>query len=135
METPPRCDIISPTSKNWRRPHMMDRRMLTTLLASAAVAPTLSPKSSWGQAAKSKAVFYASVGSELTLYGMNVEDAALEKRGAVTLPANVQYAWPHPSKQYFYVVSSGGGPGVATDKTVANAFQIDPATGTLTPHG
>jgi len=114
---------------------MIDRRMLATLLASAAVAPALSPRPSWGQAAKSKAVFYASVGSELTLYGMNVGDATLEKRGAVTLPANVQYAWPHPSKQYFYVVSSGGGPGVASDKNFANAFQIDPATGALTPHG
>src|SRR5712672_3207577 len=114
---------------------MMDRRMLTTLLASAAVGPALSPRPSWGQAAKSKAVFYASVGSELTLYGMNVEDATLEKRGAVTLPANVQYAWPHPSKQYFYVVSSGGGPGVASDQNFANAFRIDLATGALTPHG
>jgi len=46
---------------------MIDRRMLATLLASAAVAPALSPRPSWGQAAKSKAVFYASVGSELTL--------------------------------------------------------------------
>jgi 6-phosphogluconolactonase len=104
---------------------MIDRRMLTTLLASAAVAPTLSPRPSWAQAARSKAVYYASVGSELTLYGMNIEDVTLEKRGAVTLPANVQYAWPHPSKQYFYVVSSGGGPGVASDKNFANAFQID----------
>jgi 6-phosphogluconolactonase len=114
---------------------MIDRRMLTTLLASTAVAPALSSRQSWAQAAKSKAVFYASVGGELTLYGMNVEDATLDKRGAVTLPANVQYAWPHPSKQYFYVVSSGGGPGVASDKNFANAFQIDPATGALTPHG
>src|SRR5260370_23496044 len=113
---------------------MIDRRMLATLLASAAVAPALSPRPSWGQAAKSKAVFYSSVGSELTLYGMNVEDATLEKRGAVTLPANVQYAWPHPSKQYFYVVSSGGGPGGASAKNFANAFQIDPAHAALTPH-
>src|SRR5262249_1474795 len=104
---------------------MIDRRMLTTLLASAAVVPALSPRPSSGQAAKSKAVFYASVGSELTLYSMNVEDATLEKRGAVTLPADVQYAWPHPSKQYFYVVSSSGGPGVAGDNHFANAFQID----------
>src|SRR6266481_3108545 len=114
---------------------MIDRRMLTTLLASAAVGPALSPRPSGGQAAKSKAVFYASVGSEITLYGMNVEDTTLEKRGAVKLPANVQYAWPHPSKQYFYVVSSGGGPGVASDQNFAHAFQINPATGALTPHG
>ena len=32
-------------------------------------------------------------------------------RGSVTLPANVQYAWPHPSRRYFYVVSSNGQPG------------------------
>ncbi len=47
---------------------MIDRRMLTTLLASAAVAPPLSPRPSWGQAAKSKAVFYASVGSDHALW-------------------------------------------------------------------
>ena len=113
---------------------MIDRRMLTTLLAGAA-ASGLSPRLSWGQAGKSQIVFYASVGSELALYGMNVEDAPLVKRTAVTLPGNVQYAWPHPSRQYFYVASSGGGPGVASDKNFANAFRIDPATGALTPHG
>ena len=113
---------------------MVDRRMLTTLLAGAA-ASGLSPRLSWGQAGKSQIVFYASVGSELTLYGMNVEDATLVKRNAVILPGNVQYAWPHPSRQYFYVASSGGGPGVASDKNFANAFRIDPATGALTPHG
>jgi 6-phosphogluconolactonase (cycloisomerase 2 family) len=113
---------------------MIDRRMFTTLLASGAVAPAVSWRS-WAQTAKSKAIFYASVGSELTLYGMNVEKATLEKGGTVTLPANVQYAWPHPSKRYLYVVSSGGGPGVASDRNFANAFQIDPATGALTPHG
>jgi 6-phosphogluconolactonase len=114
---------------------MINRRMLTTLLGGAAAASGLSPRLSWGQAGKSQTVFYASVGSELTLYGMNVEDATLAKRDAMTLPGNVQYAWPHPSKQYFYVASSGGGPGVASDKNFANAFRIDPATGALTPHG
>jgi 6-phosphogluconolactonase (cycloisomerase 2 family) len=56
----------------------------------------------------------------------------------VSTPANIQYAWPHPSKQYLYVVSSNGGPGsagVAGDKHFASAFKIDPATGALTPHG
>jgi 6-phosphogluconolactonase (cycloisomerase 2 family) len=66
---------------------------------------------------------------------MNAEDATLEKRGTITLPANVQYAWPHPSKPFFYVVSSGGGPGVASNVNFANAFRIDLATGALTPHG
>src|SRR5258705_7615894 len=118
----PRCDIIRPNTQ-MGGDQMIDRRMLTTLLASTAVAPVLSPRQSWGQAAKSRAVFYASVGSELTLYGMNVEDATLEKRGAVTLPANVQYAWPHPSQHYFYVVSSRGGPRGAGRHNFAQAFQ------------
>jgi 6-phosphogluconolactonase len=135
MEWQSRCDIIQPSTQKREETPVIDRRMLTTLLASAVVAPALSPRPSSGQSAKSKAVFYASVGSELTLYGMNVEDATLEKRGAVKLPANVQYAWPHPSKQYFYVVSSSGGPGVGGDNHFVNAFQIDRATGALTPHG
>jgi 6-phosphogluconolactonase len=115
--------------------HMIDRRTLTTLLAGTAAAPGLTAKLAWAQAAKSRAVYYAAVGSDLALYGMNVDDATLEKRGTVTLPGNVQYGWPHPSRQFFYVVSSGGGPGVASDKNFANAFRIDPATGALTPHG
>jgi len=114
---------------------MIDRRTLTTLLAGTAAAPGLTAKLAWAQAAKSRAVYYAAVGSDLALYGMNVDDATLEKRGTVTLPGNVQYGWPHPSRQFFYVVSSGGGPGVASDKNFANAFRIDPATGALTPHG
>jgi 6-phosphogluconolactonase len=115
--------------------HMIDRRTLTTLLAGTAAAPGLTAKLAWAQAAKSRAVYYAAVGSDLALYGMNVDDATLEKRSTITLPGNVQYAWPHPSRQFFYVVSSGGGPGVASDKNFANAFRIDPATGALTPHG
>jgi 6-phosphogluconolactonase len=114
---------------------MIDRRTLTTLLASAAAASGLPSRLSWGQAAKGQAAFYAAVGSDLILYGVDVADATLVKRGAVTLPGSVQYAWPHPSRQYFYVVSSGGGPGVASDKNFANAFRIDRATGDLTPHG
>jgi 6-phosphogluconolactonase (cycloisomerase 2 family) len=114
---------------------MIDRRTLTTLLAGAAAAPGLTAKLARAQAAKSRAVYYAAVGSDLALYGMNVDDAKLEKRSTIILPGNVQYAWPHPSRQFFYVVSSGGGPGVASDKNFANAFRIDSATGALTPHG
>jgi 6-phosphogluconolactonase len=114
---------------------MIDRRTLTTLLAAAAAAPGLTAKLARAQGAKNRAVYYAAVGSDLALYGMNGDDATLEKRSTVTLPGNVQYAWPHPSRQFFYVVSSGGGPGVASDKNFANAFRIDPTTGALTPHG
>jgi 6-phosphogluconolactonase (cycloisomerase 2 family) len=81
-----------------------------------------------------KTVFYASVGPELARYDVDVAAAALQKRGAVTLPANLQYAWPHPSQRYLYVVSSNGGPGIAGDTHLASAFRIDPASGALAPH-
>jgi 6-phosphogluconolactonase len=81
------------------------------------------------------AVFYASTGAELSLFEVDVAGAALEKRGTVTLPANVQYAWPHPSKRYLYVVSSDGGPGLAGTTHLATAFRIDPLSGALQLHG
>src|SRR5262249_52868213 len=81
------------------------------------------------QQVTAKTVFYASTGPELTLFDVDVADAALQKRSTVTLPANVQYAWPHPSKHWLYVVSSSGGPGVAGTTHLANAFRIDPGSG------
>jgi len=115
---------------------MVDRRTFTTLLAGAIAA---APRASFGQSSMTaKNVFYASAGPELTLYSVDVDGAALVKRDTVSTAANIQYAWPHPSKQYLYVVYSDGGPGsagVAGKKHLANAFRIDPASGTLTPHG
>jgi 6-phosphogluconolactonase (cycloisomerase 2 family) len=116
---------------------MIDRRTFTTLLAGGIAGPSLSSLSaglSWGQGMK-KTVFFSSVGPELTLYEIDVEGAALTKRNTVTLPANIQYAWRHPSKSFFYVVSSNGGPGVDGTRNFANAFRLDSATGALTPHG
>src|SRR6266436_473501 len=110
---------------------MINRRTFGGLLAGAVAVPGIS----WGQATKTTTVFYASVGPELTLYDIDVDKAELAKRTSVTLPANIQYAWPHPSKQFLYVASSNGGPGVAGDTHVANAFRIDPASGELRPHG
>jgi 6-phosphogluconolactonase (cycloisomerase 2 family) len=83
----------------------------------------------------SKTVYYASVGTALTRYDLDVENTALEKRETVTLPANIQYAWLHPSRRVLYVVSSTGGPGITGDAHYANALAIHPATGALTPHG
>jgi 6-phosphogluconolactonase len=113
---------------------MVDRRTFTTLLVGGIAAPA----ASFAQSSKTKNVFYASAGPELTLYSVDVDEAALVKRDTVSMPANVQYAWPHPSKQYLYVVSSNGGSGstgIVGDKHFANAFKIDSATGALTPHG
>ena len=113
---------------------MVDRRTFATLLVGGIAAP----KASFAQNSKAINVFYSGVGPELTLYSVDVDNAALVKRDTVSAPANIQYAWPHPSKAYLYVVSSNGGPGlagVAGDRHFASAFKIDPATGALTPHG
>jgi 6-phosphogluconolactonase len=113
---------------------MLNRRTFTALLASSMAVP----RASFAQNSMTKNVFYSAIGPELTLYDVDVENAALAKQGTVSTPAPIQYAWPHPSGRYLYVVSSNGGPGGtggAGDKHVANAFAIDPASGALTPHG
>jgi 6-phosphogluconolactonase len=85
--------------------------------------------------------FYASVGPKLMRYSLDVSTAALTPQDSTTLPANIQYAWPHPSRKFLYVVASntqpGSGPMGATgeDKNhYAIAFAIG-ADGALTEHG
>src|SRR5437016_3156040 len=114
---------------------MIDRRTFTALLAGTIAAPQMAPHMARGQGTKGKTVFYSSVGGDLTLYSMDVDNASLTKVNTISVPANIQYAWPHPNKQFFYIVSSGGGPGVPSTTNFAHAFKIDPATGALTPHG
>ena len=88
---------------------MVNRRTFMTLLATAAVAPDFS----WAQGGGgSRVALYASVGPTLTHYDVDVAGAELSRRGSVTLPANVQYAWPHASRQYLYVASSNSSPGL-----------------------
>ena len=87
------------------------------------------------QTSAPRTMFYASIGPALTWFDVDIEGAALMKRGTVKLPANIQYAWPHPSRRYLYVVSSNGGPGITGDRHFAHALAIDPATGALQPHG
>ncbi|HXP81843.1 MAG TPA: beta-propeller fold lactonase family protein [Verrucomicrobiae bacterium] len=90
-----------------------------------------------------KVVLYAAVGAELTQYDVDVDGAALVKRGSLTLPANVQEAAQHPSKRYLYVAWSNGGPSnLPPDSTAPSgsqhglsAFRIDPASGALLLHG
>lgn len=79
---------------------------------------------------------YANVGPELTHYDVDVDNAALTRRGSVRLPANVQYAWPHASRRFLYVASSdsASGMGPAGNKHHVTAFRIG-ADGALSPHG
>jgi 6-phosphogluconolactonase len=81
---------------------------------------------------------YAAIGPDLTQYAVDVEGAALTRRGTVTLPANIHYCWPHASGRYLYVSSSdsaSGIGGVVGTKHHVTAWRIDPASGALSAHG
>ncbi len=87
----------------------------------------------FGQAQTSEKVFlYAAVGAELTQYDVNVKDATLTKRGSVTLPDSVQYAWPHPTRRFIYVAWSNGS---GRDHHGVTAFRMDATSGALSLHG
>jgi len=84
--------------------------------------------------ANAKVALYAAIGPEIVMYEVDVESASLVKRGSVTLPQNVQEAWPHPSRRYLYVTWSNNVAG-ATGRHGVTAFRIDPASGALQQHG
>ena len=114
---------------------MLDRRDFTALLGAAAIPTT-------AHAAAGTLGFYASVGAKLLQYRVDARAATLTEAGSITLPANLQYAWPHPSQRILYVAASNAQPGsgpmgaAGADKNhYALAFKVDPSTGALTPHG
>src|SRR5437773_6059970 len=112
---------------------MLSRRTLLSLIAGSLAAPRLAST----QPAAQKVALYANVGPDLTHYDVDVAGAELIKRATVTLPAAVQYAWPHVSRRYLYVATSSSAPGYGTQGTEhhVTALAIDPASGALTAHG
>ncbi len=112
---------------------MVSRRTFVSLVAGSMAAP----RWSFAQPASQKAALYANVGADLTHYDVDVAGAALIKRETVTLPASVQYAWPHVSRRFLYVATSSSAPGSGPAGTEhhVTALHIDPASGALTLHG
>ena len=112
---------------------MFTRRTFLSIAAGSVAMPGLSS----AQQASNKVALYANVGADLTHYDVDVTGAELIKQATVTLPAGVQYAWPHVSRRYLYVATSSSAPGYGTAGTEhhVTAFSIDPASGALTPHG
>src|SRR5262249_11418943 len=116
---------------------MLNRRNFTALLGSLPAAALVTGRA-W---AAETIPFYASAGPKLTLFGLDLADASLTPIDSIALPANVQYAWPHPSRKFLYVVASNTQPGsgpmgpTGADKNhYALAFTVG-ADGRLTPHG
>jgi len=58
-----------------------------------------------------RTVLYQSVGAVLTHFDVDVDAATLTRCTSVTLPSNVQYVWPHPSRQFIYVSTSDAASG------------------------
>ena len=89
------------------------------------------------QTASQKVALYANVGADLTHWDVDVAGGELIKRETITLPAGVQYAWPHASRRHLYVASSSSAPGQGSAGTEhhVTALRIDPESGGLTQHG
>ena len=114
---------------------MLNRRDFTWTMAAAAL-----PAPAFAQSA-TVIPFYASAGPKLTRYSLDVATAELAPQDSITLPANIQYAWPHPSKAFLYIVASNTQPGsgpmgvTGADKNhYAIAYKVG-AGGALTEHG
>ncbi len=88
---------------------MVSRRTFLSLVAGSMAAP----RWSFAQPASQKVALYANVGADLTHYDVDVAGAALIKRETVTLPAGVQYAWPHVSRRYLMLRPAAALPAMA----------------------
>ena len=134
---------IPSTIRGWRLSLLKVAALSLLVTGIGQTQTSLESKPSGKASGSGKVVLYAAVGAELTQYDVDVDGAALVKRGSLTLPANVQEATQHPSKRYLYVAWSNGGPSNLPPGGAApsgsqhglSAFRIDPASGALLPHG
>ena len=99
----------------------MNRRTFNAVLASAAASSLAGAlagslggcATGAGSGGRRRTVLYQSVGDQLTHWDVDVDNAALTRRASIALPSNVQYVWPHPSRQYLYVSTSDAASGNA----------------------
>ena len=112
----------------------MDRRTFNTAFLSAATTSAIGYGSA---AADGRTVLYQAVGDRLIQWDVDVDAATLTSRGSVTLPSNIQYVWPHPSRQFLYVSTSDAASGNAPNPGKVHclcALSVD-ATGAVSMHG
>ena len=110
---------------------MITRRNFLTYLA---VCPALVRVASALQTSR-KMALYANLGNDILHYDMDVPNATLKRGSSITLPACVQYAWPHASRRFLYVISSDYFQDPKTTNHYLSALRIDPLTGELSKHG
>jgi 6-phosphogluconolactonase len=115
----------------------MNRRTFNIGLATAAASSLVGCATGAGTDGRRRTVLYQSVGQQFTHWDVDVEGAALTRRASLTMPSNVQYAWPHPSRQYLYVSTSDAASGNAPNPGTVHrlcAVSVD-ASGALKMHG
>jgi 6-phosphogluconolactonase len=115
----------------------MNRRTFNTALAGAAATSLLGCAAAPRPDAGGRIALYQSVGEQLRHFDVDIDGAALTARAAVTMPSNVQYAWPHPSRRFLYVATSDSASGnTAVPGKVHRlcALRVD-TSGALQMHG
>lgn len=107
---------------------MLDRRLFSAALGGVTMFP--------GKArAQSTLPFYSSTGPKLTRYVLDANAATLTPAQTVTLPSNVQYAWPDPGRRFLYVAVSKNIPGgPEAGGHYVQTFRVG-GDGGLSPHG
>src|SRR5262245_60889380 len=108
-----------------------------TALMSAAAPPFTGCAAGGAGGGGSRTAFYQSVGDRLTHWDVDVDNAALTQRAGISLPSNVQYVWPHPSRKYLVVSTSDAASGNAPNPGKVHrlcAVRVD-AGGALALHG
>ncbi len=117
---------------------MIERRTFLSITAGSLAIPATSFGQPPGRGVSSRVALYANVGANLFHYEVDVEAATLTKRGVITLPDSVQYAWPHRSGRFLYVATSSTAPGNGAAPGNSHhlvALRIDEGSGALSPHG
>jgi 6-phosphogluconolactonase (cycloisomerase 2 family) len=108
---------------------MLTRRSFLSLSAAGLALPVL-PSLALARGGTGAVALYVNVGAVLVHFEVDVAGAQLVRRGSLTLPAAIQYAWPHASGRVLYVVSSDW-----ASRHFLTALSIDPHSGELAPHG
>lgn len=106
------------------------RFVVCTLLAVSLLAVSLGPAQTQTPPS-GKVALYAGVGPDLTHYEVDIKTATLLKRRAVTLPGNIQYAWPHPALPFLYVAWGDA----EQPQHGVSALRIEERSGALSPSG
>src|SRR5881409_760060 len=115
----------------------MDRRTFNTAVMSAAATSMVGCATGATGGGGGRTVFYQSVGDRVTHWDVDVESATLARRDTLSVPSNVQYVWPHPSRKYLYVSTSDAASGNAPNPGTVHrlcAVRVD-ASGALQMHG